>query len=50
MFLDDNAPFDQKRMRDICDEIIKRNIHVSLGCLSTIHNFNYTLMNHMYQA
>ncbi len=50
LFLDDNAPFDQKRMRDICDEIIKRNIHVSLGCLSTIHNFNYTLMNHMYQA
>jgi radical SAM superfamily enzyme YgiQ (UPF0313 family) len=50
LFLDDNATADKRRMADICNEIIRRDIKVTLGCLSTIRTYDSDTFGLMYKA
>lgn len=50
IFLDDNALVSKERMREICNDIIKRNINASLGCLGSIAFFDESLMELMFKA
>lgn len=50
LFLDDNATAQPKRMKEISQEIIHRNIKVAMGCLGTINKFDEQTIHEMYQA
>jgi radical SAM superfamily enzyme YgiQ (UPF0313 family) len=50
LFLDDNATVNRKRMIEICEKIIERNISVTMGCLGSLCLFDEKLMERMYRA
>ena len=50
LFLDDNATASKTRMMDISQEIIKRKIKCSFGCLGTISTFDIDTMRVMRKA
>jgi len=50
LFLDDNAIADKNRMLAISEEILKRDIKVTLGCLGSISFFDEAIFAKMYTA
>ena len=50
LFLDDNTPVDQRRMIAISEEIVRRGIRTTLGCLSSISVFNEQSFRAMHRA
>ncbi|MFC1696777.1 B12-binding domain-containing radical SAM protein [Nanoarchaeota archaeon] len=50
LFLDDNATVNKDRMKNISDEIIKRNIKTTLGCLGTVQTYDKETIKKMQKA
>lgn len=50
LFLDDHAIVDRKRMINISDEIIRRGIETTLGCLGTVSRYDPEMMETMHGA
>ncbi len=50
IFLDDNATADKKRMQDISNMIIEKNIKIRLGCLASINTYDKETFELMYKA
>ena len=50
LFLDDHTTVNSKRMREISEEIVRRRIEVSLGCLGTPRAFDRETTELMYGA
>ena len=50
IFLDDNATVDKQRMKEISELILKRNINIRLGCLSSINTYDREVFELMYKA
>ena len=50
LFLDDNAIADKRRMLAISEEILKRDIKITLGCLGSISFFDEAIFAKMYTA
>lgn len=50
LFLDDNSTVDQKRMKQISNGIIDKNIKVRLGCLASINTYDKETFELMYKA
>lgn len=50
LFLDDNMTLGRKRLREICHELIRRNVRVELGCLGSLSTFEDSTMELMYAA
>ena len=50
IFLDDNATVNKKRMQEISNMIIEKNINIRLGCLSSINTYDKETFKLMYKA
>lgn len=50
IFLDDNATVNKKRMQEISNKIIEKNIDIKLGCLSSINTYDKETFKLMYKA
>ena len=50
IFLDDNATVSKKRMQEISNMIIEKNIDITLGCLSSINTYDKETFELMYRA
>lgn len=50
LFLDDNATVHRKRVKEICRQLIERNVKVALGCLGSMDLFDTEMMELMYKA
>jgi radical SAM superfamily enzyme YgiQ (UPF0313 family) len=50
MFLDDNFTVDKDRVIKICNRLIKDNINIKLGCLSSVKNYDEDMFKLMYKA
>jgi len=48
LFLDDNATVNQKRMREISQGLVDRDIKTTLGCLGTIDKYHFETLEAMY--
>jgi radical SAM superfamily enzyme YgiQ (UPF0313 family) len=49
-FHDDTFTFDNKRVRNICSEIIKRNLSIKWGCQARVDSVSKELLKLMYDA
>lgn len=50
LFLDDNTTVNRKRMLSLCDELIRRGVKTTLGCLGSLSLFDQEMMERMYEA
>lgn len=50
IFLDDNATASKKRMQEISNMIIEKNIKIMLGCLASINTYDKEAFELMYKA
>lgn len=50
IFLDDNATANKKRMQEISNLIIQRNIKIRLGCLASINTYDKETFELMFKA
>lgn len=50
IFLDDNATANKKRMQEISNIIIEKNLDIRLGCLASINTYDKEIFELMYKA